>query len=199
MPYLTQPTDAVLDAFLAREREQPFSYSEVGFTLSEVEVPVERYNLDHNRIQIGQGSAAFDAACDALRRWRQFPPAWTRIYPADTPLAAGQVVAMVCRVFGLWWLNSCRIVYTLDENENGTRRFGFAYGTLPGHVEQGEERFSVELDEQQRVWYDLRAFSRPCHWAPRLAYPLARQQQRRFVKDSQAALQAAVTSATDRS
>jgi hypothetical protein len=30
-------------------------------------------------------------------------------------------------VFGVWTLNTCRIVYVVDE----ATRFGFAYGTLP--------------------------------------------------------------------
>ena len=77
---------------------------------------------------------------------------------------------MIARVFGLWWVNACRIVYRLDGHD-ASRRYGFAYGTLPGHVEQGEERFMVEWDQEDNVWYDLRAFSRPRYWLVRLGYP----------------------------
>ena len=67
-------------------------------------------------------------------------------------------------------------------------RFGFAYGTLPGHAERGEERFSVEYHaENDSVWYDLFAFSRPGPLA-RLAYPFARSLQKRFARDSKAAM-----------
>ncbi len=52
-------------------------------------------------------------------------------------------------------------------------RFGFAYGTLPGHVESGEERFLVEWDRgDDAVWYDILAFSRPNHVLTRLGYPV---------------------------
>jgi uncharacterized protein (UPF0548 family) len=75
------------------------------------------------------------------------------------------------------------------------RRCGFAYGTLPHHVERGEERFSVEWHPDDTVWYDVRAFSRPRYWPVRLAFPLARWLQRRFVTESKAAMQKAASAA----
>jgi uncharacterized protein (UPF0548 family) len=88
------------------------------------------------------------------------------------------------RVIGLWWLNACRIVYVIDEG-GPVQRFGFAYGTLPGHVESGEERFLIEWDQgENSVWYDILAFSRPRHPLARLGYPFARLMQKRFARDS---------------
>src|SRR5262249_55066407 len=84
--------------------------------------------------------------------------------------------------------NRCRIVHVVDE----PRRFVFAYGTLPGHVESGEERFLIEWLPDDSVWYDLRAFSRPRLWLVRLLYPLARRQQRRFARESLAAMRTTV-------
>jgi len=136
----------------------------------------------------------FAAACAALQAWRMFPAPWTAIIPADTPIRVGEVVAMQAHAAGLWWLNACRIVYVFDEAEP-VRRFGFAYGTLGAHVEQGEERFTVELLADGAVWYDLLAFSRPRYWPVRLAKRAARRLQRRFVRESQAAMRAAVAQA----
>lgn len=70
-------------------------------------------------------------------------------------------------------------------------RFGFAYGTLPRHVEQGEERFLVERVGDE-VFYDILAFSRPRHPSARLGYPLMRRWQKRFGHDSAAAMRRAV-------
>ena len=120
-----------------------------------------------------------------------FPSPWTRIAPANAPIEEGTVVAMLARVYGVWWLNACRIVYVIDERAP-IRRFGFAYGTLPGHVESGEERFMIEWLADDTVWYDLRAFSRPRFWLVRLAAPLARGLQRRFVRESKIAMRDAV-------
>lgn len=184
------PDEADVAAFLAAARDAPLSYREVGAS-SEAHAAPPNYNLDHNRALIGRGPAAFAAACDALRDWRMFPGPWTRILPCGSPTTVGNVVVMQAHALGLWWLSACRIVYAIDDAAP-VRRFGFAYGTLLPHVEQGEERFMVELHADGSVWYDLRAFSRPRYWPVRLAKPLARRLQRRFVLESQRAMRAAV-------
>ena len=180
-----KPSDARVDRFRRRQEGFTFSYPHTG--ASNVGSP-DGYDLDHNRIQLGTGGRVFDAGRDALRRWQMFPRAWTEIRPANDDIQPGTSVVLLARVFKLWWMNACRIVYVIDE----PRRFGFAYGTLPGHVESGEERFLVEWLADDSVWYDIRAFSRPWYWLVRLFYPLARQQQQRFVRDSQQAMREAV-------
>ena len=88
-------------------------------------------------------------------------------------------------------MNVSRIVYVIDEET----RFGFAYGTLPHHVEAGEERFLVGWDrEDDTVWYDILAFSRPANLLVRLGNPVARRLQRRFARDSLQAMKRAETS-----
>lgn len=198
---ITPPAPRSIEAFLAAQRNANFSYPEVG--ASERGAPTG-YNLDHSRVQLGSGDMDFLAGCAALQGWKMFPAPWTRISPPATPIAVGETVAMQANALGLWWLNACRIVYVIDETAAATnrpdggavpavvRRFGFAYGTLRAHVEQGEERFSVEQLADGSVWYDLRAFSRPRFWPVRLAKPLARALQRRFVRESQASMQLAV-------
>jgi uncharacterized protein (UPF0548 family) len=186
-----QPSEEQVRSFLAAQSQQGFSYREVGSTQSGTPAG---FDFDHNRIPLGKGAAVFEAACAALRRWQMFPGPWVTIRPANTPIEVGNVVAMLARVCGLWWVNACRIVYVLRETQP-VRRFGFAYGTLPGHVESGEERFTIEWDGDDIVWYDLRAFSRPRYWVVRLGYPLARRLQRRFVVESQAVMRQIVAAA----
>ena len=192
---LRRPTDGAVVIFL-REQDASgqFSYAEHGATRDNATSPAG-YNLDHNRVRLGTGETTFAAACEALRAWRMFPAAWTTILPEAAPIRIGQTVAMLAHALGFWWLSACRIVYVLDETATAgevRRRFGFAYGTLDAHVEQGEERFSVELHADGSVWYDLRAFSRARFWPVRLGKPLARRLQQRFVRESKAAMIAAV-------
>src|SRR5262249_16358600 len=123
--------------------------------------------------------------------FRMFPGTWVLIEPRGAPIEKEQMLAMVARVFGVWWVNACRIVYVLDEEEP-VRRFGFAYGTLPAHIERGEERFSVEWRDDDPVWYGPGAVSRPRYGAVRLGSPIARTLQRRFVRESKLAMQRAV-------
>lgn len=105
----------------------------------------------------------------------------------------GQTVAIMGWAAGFWWLNSCRIVYTVEELTDTTTRFGFAFGTLPAHVESGEERFLIEWDRNtDQVAYDILAFSKPNHILTRLGYPLVRRFQKRFGQDSAASMFRAV-------
>ncbi len=66
-----------------------------------------------------------------------------------------------------------RVVYVV----NDLNRKGFAYGTLPGHPESGEESFIVERTEDGSVWLEISAFSRPANGFWWLAYPVLRLSQ----------------------
>lgn len=184
-----KPSPEAIQRFLDSQRSTEFSYSAVGASVSS---PPAGYVVDHTRVQLGNGEQVYVAARSALERWEEFRLGWVEAASADSPIQTGEVVAVVARVAGFWWLNACRIVYVIDENEP-VRRFGFAYGTLAEHVESGEERFMVEWDHSDNsVWYDILAFSRPRHVLARLGYPLVRRIQKRFARDSAAAMQRSV-------
>jgi uncharacterized protein (UPF0548 family) len=187
---LRKPSDDCIRHFLAGQAKFDFTYSAIGATASE---PPAGYVVDHTREELGQGEAVFQAASAALRRWEQFRLGWVEARPADTPIQVGATVAAVARVNAVWSMNASRIVYVVDERAPITR-FGFAYGTLPDHVESGEERFLIEWDRaNDRVWYDILAFSRPRHVLARLGYPMMRRMQKRFGRDSVAAMRRAVS------
>src|SRR5262249_51764155 len=138
----------------------------------------------HNKVRLGEGENIFASACRALSAWKMFDIGWVEVFPAHAPTVTGSTVAALARTCGLWFLNACRIVYTIDE-DGPVRRFGFAYGTLPEHAEWGEERFTIEWNrEDDSVCYDLLAFSRPNQLLAKIAYPVARQLQGRFAHDS---------------
>lgn len=174
---ISAPTERDVDEFIAEQRNLPFTYAEVGATNT---TPPAGYNVDHNRIRLGEGEATYQRAVEALKNWRQFELGWVTIVPRGVPVETGATVAVKARAFGTWSLNACRVVYVIDE----PRRFGFAYGTLPDHVERGEERFLIEWLDDDSVWYDIFAFSRPQHPLVKLSSPLARRHQKRFARDS---------------
>jgi uncharacterized protein (UPF0548 family) len=185
------PTQADIARFLARQPEQALTYREVGATAN---TPPRGYNVDHKRQVLGQGEAAFVAACAALRRWQQFQLGWLTAAPVETPHEVGQVVAVIAwlgvsRGIGVAWLNACRIVYVIGD-DGPIHRYGFAYGTLSDHAECGEERFLIEWNRAtDEVTYDILAFSRPRHVLARLGYPAVRMLQRKFARDSVKAMQ----------
>ncbi len=179
---LREPSSEEIESFLSVQRNAPFSYAEVG--ASRRGAP-SGYAADHNRVRLGAGEETFLRARDALRRWSMFDVGWVRVFPEDAPIEAGETVAVLARLSGLWSLNACRVVYRIEDEEGALKRHGFAYGTLPAHAERGEERFTLEWDrESGEVHYDLFAFSRPAHPLVWAGYPLARALQRRFARDS---------------
>jgi uncharacterized protein (UPF0548 family) len=192
MFYLEKPGPDTIREFLSAQKHQQFSYTPVG--ASRTEAP-SGYVLDHNRIQLGQGRADFDRAKDAIRQWKMFDIAWLELFWPDTPIAAGATVAIATSHLGFWSLHAARIVYTIEEG-GALERFGFAYGTLPDHAEMGEERFTVDFHpDDESVWFDLYAFSRP-HLLARMAFPYTRALQKKFASDSKDAMQKAVRDAS---
>jgi uncharacterized protein (UPF0548 family) len=175
--------------FLTEQTKLTFSYSAVGATAG---IPPAGYAIDRARIKLGEGESVFHSARAALKQWEQFRLGWVEAWPSETPLRSGEVVAVMGRGIGLWWLNACRIIYVVDES-GPISKFGFAYGTLPGHVESGEERFLIEWDRTDNtVWYDILAFSRPNRIFAWLGYPYVRHKQAQFRRDSAASMLKAV-------
>jgi uncharacterized protein (UPF0548 family) len=189
MVFLRRPGTGTIRGFLASQSKLGFSYSAVGATSTS---PPDGYVVDHTRVRLGRGEGVFARAKQVLGRWGQFDLGWVEAWPPDTPLRDGEVVAVMSRQFGLWWLSACRIVSVVDQEEP-VARFGFAYGTLPDHAGTGEERFLTEWDRgSDEVWYDILAFSRPRWLGARLGYPYMRRLQKRFGRESAAAMLRAV-------
>lgn len=185
MIFLAEPSAKTINDFLARQRDLPFSYPEVGHSSGAFP---SRYTSTSYRLRLGEGKETFEAAKKALACWKMFNLDWIRLCWPATPIETGSVIGILAIVPGVWWLNACRIVYVVNE-DNPARKFSFAYGTLPDHIARGEERFTVEWLDDNSVWYDLSAFSRPAHWLARVARPLARRRQRRFAAESLAAME----------
>jgi uncharacterized protein (UPF0548 family) len=176
-----EPSEAQIKGFLEQQKVLPFSYAEVG--ASKDSIP-GNYPVNHHRVQIGSGADVFARAKTAVQSWTMYNLGWTRLYPPETPIAVGEVVAVIVNHQFCWSLNPCRIVYVLEE-ERAIERFGFAFGTLPGHSETGEERFTVEWrPDDNTVWYELLAFARPQHILAKIGSPFVRIVQRKFAGDS---------------
>ena len=94
---------------------------------------------------------------------------------------------------GLWWLNACRIVYVVDEAGPVTR-FGFAYGTLPGHAGSGRGAVPRRVGPGERRRSGTTSWPSPArtHFLTRLGYPYMRRVQKRFGRESAAAMVRAV-------
>ena len=174
---ITEPSDRDVANFISSQRNLEFTYPAVGSTNA---TPPPGFTVEHNCVQLGHGEATYKRAVEALKKWRHFDLGWVTIVPRGVAIEVGATVAVKARAFGTWSLSAARVVYVIDES----RRFGFAYGTLPDHVECGEERFLIEWLADDSVWYDISAFSKPRHPLVRLSFPLARLLQKRFARES---------------
>jgi uncharacterized protein (UPF0548 family) len=170
--FLHRPAPRQAAQFLAEQRQAGYSYAELGQTLHGLHP--RGYATDHHATRLGAGDACFGRARAAIQHWRMFETPWIKLINPDAPFVEGETLALQVRHLGFYSLIADRVVYIIDEPD----RLGFAYGTLTGHAEQGEERFLVTLSASGEVTFELSAFSRPRHPLARLGAPLVRRLQR---------------------
>jgi uncharacterized protein (UPF0548 family) len=151
------------------------TYSEVGATAHE-RLP-DGYH--HVRASRSLGVVDLDEVAEALLTWQMQERSGVRRVSGPPRVAVGADVTF--RFFGQ--KIPCRVVDVVNEPD----RRGFAYGTLPGHPETGEERFALERDPTTgEVTVIVTAFSNPALWRTKLAGPFNRLVQstmtRRYLK-----------------
>ncbi len=148
---------------------KPLTYAEVGATAGNM--PAGYHHL-HKSSVIGRGRDRFETAAAQGMAWGMLRGAGLRV-TATTPVA--QIGAEVLVHLGPV-VAPCRVVYVVDEPD----RRGFAYGTLAGHAESGEELFLVRYDPAtEDVIAEVVAFSRHATWWSRLGAPVTSLVQRR--------------------
>jgi uncharacterized protein (UPF0548 family) len=151
------------------------TYADVGATQGAL--PSGYHHLRGSRV-IGSGPDDFAAAASALLAWQVHLRAGLRVTTSAAFAEPGAVVLLGAGVGPLRVRAPCRVVYTVTES----RRRGFAYGTLPGHPERGEEAFMIEQGDDGSVVFSVTAFSRPASVAARAAGPLGYFVQRHVTR-----------------
>jgi uncharacterized protein (UPF0548 family) len=143
----------------------PLTYAEVGATRGPT-LPAGYHHV-HLTARIGSGRDRFERAADAVMRYGMLRGAGVRV-AASTPVA--EVGSLVLGRLGPIPA-PCRVVYVVGEPDDPNVR-GFAYGTLAGHAERGEERFAVRYEPASgSVYSEVVAFSRHATWWSRLGGP----------------------------
>lgn len=175
---LRAPTPAEVRAFLTEQRT---AAPTVPAGLTDLAAPPPGFARARTRSPLGHGEEAEARAHAALRGWAAFRVGWVQLRGDAPELAVGATVALHVRLLGgprlgLHLLIANRVTRLIEE----PGRFGFCYGTLPGHVLQGEERFLIETDEGGQVTLELLTVSRPAGVLGSLASPLARPVIRAF-------------------
>ncbi|MER8232896.1 DUF1990 domain-containing protein [Streptomyces sp. NPDC101490] len=151
------------------------TYGETGATRAPADLPDGYRHLRCTTV-VGHGRAAFERAGTAVTTWRMHRDSGASLL-ADAGRAAPGTAVEVSIGLGPFRLTApCSVIWTAYED----RRTGFAYGTLTGHPECGEESFVVELEDDGTVRFTVTAFSRPATWYTRLAGPLVPPLQRAY-------------------
>jgi uncharacterized protein (UPF0548 family) len=180
----------MMNRILDRARQRNLTYDAVGSTAGDG-FPVG-FRHDHHERRL-PGADSFERAKQGLTRWAAHEGVGARIFPGGA-VEDGQTVLVDLRFGLLHIVAPCRIVYIVDEAD----RFGFAYGSLPGHPECGEESFLVERGGDGSVFH-IRAFSRPVDPLVRMGAPVARRIQLRITRGYLDALAGYVSKGHDRS
>lgn len=137
----------------------------------------ERYE---ERRCVGSGADAFAAARNALRSWVPQRSLGATITPRTVRPDPGETVVLGFGVGPARLHVPTRIVAVIDEPD----RYGFAYGTLPGHPERGEELFLIERSSNDDVVCTIRVDARPAHQLRGFAFvigPIQRAALRRYL------------------
>ena len=149
-------------------RQAQPTYADVGATL--VGGQPEGYHHDHYETVLGHGFETFGRTVKGLKAWEAHRGPGIRVFPDGQVIRTGATVVVTLGTALVALAAPCRIISVIDEQT----RWGFAYGTLPGHPEQGEEAFVVSIAPDESVRFEIVAFSRPADPLVRLSGPIGR-------------------------
>ena len=151
---------------LAQLVDREVTYPEVGATAGDLPLG---YRHVVRRAPLGSGRDVFDRCANSLMTWEVQRASGLDVRASHSPAQVGTVVSQLIGFGGVGVVAPCKVVYVVDAAD----RRGFAYGTLPGHPESGEESFVVSLLDDQSVAFDLRSFSRPGNVISRIGRPVS--------------------------
>ena len=123
---------------------------------------------------IGSGTQVFADAANAVLSWQAQLRAGLGVSASSATAEPGSVVLLGLGAGRIRIGAPCRVVYVVSE----PGRQGFAYGTLPGHPERGEEAFLIGQHDDGTVTFTVTAFSAPATMLARAAGPAGRAIQR---------------------
>lgn len=162
-------------SLLGRVKDKPLTYEAVGMSLGRVPAPDGFREYSASKV-IGTGEEAYRNAGYALMHWNVHRGAALAVQPDFNVVRAGDPVAVAAKAAPFMSVaGACRVTEVIATG----RSTGFAYGTLPGHPECGEESFIITHRDDDQVEFAIRAFSRPGVWYVRLSGPIGRSIQSR--------------------
>jgi len=157
----------------------------LSFLQEDKELSKDGFLLNHSRMLVGSGLETYEKGKSALQNWRHFGLNWAFVDP-KTPIQSGVKFCVCLKEFFPWLMMPLQVVYVHEKKKANKAMvsFGFGSGTLQGHLLAGEERFSIELDENNQVWYEILSFSKPAHFLAFIGFPYVLLRQKYFARQS---------------
>lgn len=181
MIFLTKPTREKIKNILISRAGAAYTYKEVGASFTENTIP-SGFSVSRYCRFIGYGNHLFNIASTGISTCVMYELPFTEFHlinNSKTP-EQGAIMAVAARHFGLWSVNPVRIVYKGEHFDNGEHFFSLAVGTLSGHEESGEEKFTTRLSKDNRVFYEVYSFHKPSRLILKIAYPVVNLVLKRF-------------------
>ncbi|XP_077231521.1 outer envelope protein isoform X1 [Tasmannia lanceolata] len=159
--------------------------------------------INHARILLGSGQNTYEKGKTAIQTWKHFGLKWAFVDP-KTKIEKGTKFCVCLKEILPWVVLPLQVAYVRDNSRvahvsDNSREsklkasFGFGSGTLQGHLLAGEERFSIEWDENNQVWYEILSFSKPAHFLSFIGYPYVLLSQKYFAHQSMQSVRKHVT------
>ncbi|HHU10658.1 MAG TPA: DUF1990 domain-containing protein [Intrasporangiaceae bacterium] len=146
--------------------DKELTYSEVGASITG-DLP-DGYRHNEQCVRVGKGRDTFDLATEALMSWQVQRGAGLTVLASSEHVAPDEVAIVRLSVGPINIDGANRVTEIVDE----PTRQGFAYGTLDGHPERGEQAFLVEIDDSDTVTFTVRSFSKPSSLIATIGGPL---------------------------
>lgn len=186
-----RPSSAEMARDVQALATEPVTYGHLGSTLDPDHWPDRE--MHGETVDLGSGAERFAAAVDGLRRWVCHDGIGATVYPRRAAIAVGTTLLVVLPLGPAHIVVPNRIVGVVDDR----RRFGFAYGTLPGHQEQGEEAFILDMGDAGAVTATIRVDARAATFGAKAIGPGTRIAQRVALRRYLEALRAHVERTVD--
>ncbi|KAI6671572.1 hypothetical protein NL676_006457 [Syzygium grande] len=137
------------------------------------------------RRPFGSGRDTYEKGKNALQSWRHFGLSWAFV-DSKTQVQNGVKFCACVKEFLPWLVMPLEVVFVNEsqKSKKGVASFRFGGGTLKGHLLAGEESFSIELDKNNQVWYEILSFSKPAHFLSFIGYPYVQLRQKHFAHQS---------------
>ena len=161
-----------MDRLLGELANAEPTYDDIGATLAGRRP--EGFHHDRFEMVLGQGAETFQKAVTGLKTWQAHRLPGMQVFPHGQAIRTGATIVVTLGTPIASLAAPCRIVGVVD----GQTRWGFAYGTLPGHPEQGEESFAVSVLPDGSVSFEIEVCSRAADPLVRLSGPFGRGIQR---------------------